>query len=85
MRGCALCTVWHGVATDYRAGPDEYREMLGRLQPGDRLLLKSGDYRQGLPLHELSGHSDQPIIIEALYPSAPLLRFIARPGPIRSV
>ena len=67
-------------ATDYRAGPDNYREQLLRLQPGDRLLLKSGDYLQGLPLHELSGHSDQPIIIEALYPSAPLPRFIARPG-----
>ena len=67
-------------ATDYRAGPDEYREQLRRLQPGDRLLLKPGDYRQGLPLHDLSGHSGQPIIIEALYPSAPLPRFIARPG-----
>ena len=77
----ALC-VLSGMAsaTDYRAGPDEYREMLGRLQPGDRLLLKSGDYRQGLPLHDLSGHSDQPIIIEALYPAASLPRFIARPG-----
>ena len=67
-------------ATDYRAGPDEYREQLRRLQPGDRLLLKPGDYHQGLPLHDLSGYSDQPIIIEALYPSAPLPRFIARPG-----
>ncbi|MBT9591760.1 MAG: right-handed parallel beta-helix repeat-containing protein [Thiobacillus sp.] len=67
-------------ATDYRAGPGDYREQLRRLQPGDRLLLKSGDYRQGLPLHELSGRSGQPIIIEALDPSAPLPRFIARPG-----
>lgn len=67
-------------ATDYRAGPDDYREQLRRLQPGDRLLLKSGDYRQGLPLHNLSGRSGQPIIIEALDPSAPLPRFIARPG-----
>jgi len=67
-------------ATDYRAGPDDYREQLRRLQPGDRLLLKSGDYRQGLPLHELSGRSGQPIIIEALNASAPLPRFIARQG-----
>ncbi len=67
-------------AADYRAGPDDYREQLRRLQPGDRLLLKAGDYRQGLPLHELSGRSGQPIIIEALNPSAPLPRFIARPG-----
>ncbi len=67
-------------AADYRAGPDDYREQLRRLQPGDRLLLKSGDYRQGLPLHELSGRSGQPIIIEALNASAPLPRFIARQG-----
>lgn len=85
MRGwiCAgaLCLLsGMASATDYRAGPDDYREQLRRLQPGDRLLLKSGDYRQGLPLHELSGRSGQPIIIEALEPSAPLPRFIARPG-----
>lgn len=85
MRGriCAgvLCLL-SGMASaaDYRADPDDYREQLRRLQAGDRLLLKSGDYRQGLPLHELSGRSGQPIIIEALNPSAPLPRFIARPG-----
>lgn len=85
MRGwiCAgaLCLLsGMASATDYRAGPDDYREQLRRLQPGDRLLLKSGDYRQGLPLHALSGRSGQPIIIEAFDPSAPLPRFIARPG-----
>ncbi|MHB1052160.1 MAG: right-handed parallel beta-helix repeat-containing protein [Thiobacillus sp.] len=82
-RVCAgvLCLVSGMVfAADYRAGPDDYREQLRRLQPGDRLLLKAGDYRQGLPLHELSGRAGQPIIIEALNPLAPLPRFIARPG-----
>ncbi|NDP47117.1 MAG: hypothetical protein GZ085_01760 [Sulfuriferula multivorans] len=66
-------------AADYRAGPDEYREAVRRLQPGDRLLLEPGDYRQGLSLHNLSGRADQPIFIEAADPLVPP-RFIARLG-----
>jgi hypothetical protein len=52
--------------------------MLHRLQPGDRLLLAPGDYRQGLPLHQLSGQAGRPIVIEAANPADPP-RFIARP------
>ena len=66
------------AATDYRADAGNYRDQLRRLQPGDRLLLESGDYLQGLPLHHLSGLAGQPIVIEAAHPSAPP-RFIARP------
>lgn len=66
------------TAADYRAGAEDYRDYLRRLQPGDRLLLDPGDYRQGLPLHTLSGQAGQPIIIEAADPAAPP-RFIARP------
>jgi len=66
------------AAADYRAGAEDYRDYLGRLQPGDRLLLEAGEYRQGLPLHHLSGRADQPIVIEAAVPAAPP-RFIARP------
>ena len=66
------------TAADYRAGAEDYRDYLRRLQPGDRLLLDPGDYRQGLPLHTLSGQAGQPIIIEAANPAAPP-RFIARP------
>lgn len=66
------------AAADYRAGAEDYRDYLRRLQPGDRLLLDPGDYRQGLPLHTLSGQAGQPIIIEAADPAAPP-RFIARP------
>lgn len=84
MRGAVcvgiLCLL-SGIASaaDYRANPGGYREQLRRLQPGDRLLLEPGDYRQGLPLHKLSGRAGQPVIIEARYPSAPP-RFIARAG-----
>jgi hypothetical protein len=67
------------AAADYRTGAEDYREYLSRLQPGDRLLLEPGDYRQGLPLHHLSGGADHPIVIEAANLDAPP-RFIARPG-----
>jgi len=66
------------AAADYRAGAEDYRDHARRLQPGDRLLLEPGDYRQGLPLHNLSGRAGQPIVIEAADPAAPP-RFIARP------
>ncbi|MDP1863278.1 MAG: hypothetical protein Q8K52_05155 [Thiobacillus sp.] len=65
-------------AADYRVSPDDYREQIKHLQPGDRLLLEPGDYRRGLPLHNLSGRIDQPIIVEAANPLVPP-RFIARP------
>jgi len=66
------------AAADYRAGAEDYRDYLRRLQPGDRLLLDTGEYRQGLPLNGLSGRAAQPIIIEAADPAAPP-RFVARP------
>lgn len=66
------------AAADYRAGAEDYRDYLRRLQPGDRLLLEPGDYRQGLSLHHLSGRDGQPIVIEAADPSS-LPRFIAQP------
>ncbi|MDZ7584912.1 MAG: hypothetical protein U0938_08785 [Thiobacillus sp.] len=67
------------AAADYRVDAQNYRDYLRRLQPGDRVLLAPGDYRQGLPLHNLSGQAGQPIVIEAADPAAPP-RFIARPG-----
>lgn len=74
-----LCLLAAGVkAADYRAGAEDYRDYLSRLQPGDRLRLEPGDYRQGLPLHNLSGQAGRPIVIEAADPTAPP-RFIARP------
>jgi hypothetical protein len=78
---CAvLCCMLAGAAAaaDYRAGADDYRDYLRRLQPGDRLLLDTGEYRQGLPLDRLSGRAGQPIIIEAADPAAPP-HFVARP------
>lgn len=80
----AACTgmvfLWAGTvaAADFFASPENYRDYLPRLQPGDRLLLAPGDYRRGLPLHDLSGLAGRPIVIEAVNPAEPP-RFIARP------
>lgn len=63
-------------AADYLAGPEDYREFLPRLQAGDRLSLRAGDYLKGLPLHRLEGAPGRPIVIEG----APGVRFLARPG-----
>jgi len=46
------------------AGADDYRAALAVLRPGDTLLLRPGEYRQGLPLHGLQGTSAAPIVIE---------------------
>src|SRR3569832_173274 len=67
------------AATDYRANAQDYLDYVRRLQPGDRLLLEAGDYRQGLPLRHLSGEASRPIVIEAALPAEPP-RFLARPG-----
>lgn len=64
------------LAIDYAAGPDDYRGLLGQLRPGDRLLLRAGDYLRGLPLHRLSGEPGKPIVIAG----EPGTRFLARPG-----
>ena len=63
-------------AADFQAGPDDYRAMLPRLQAGDRLLLRAGDYQQGLPLQRLAGRVGQPIVIDGQKGA----RFLAQPG-----
>lgn len=70
------------LASDLHAGPGDYRQALARLTPGDRLVLKAGDYPRGLPLHGLAGEPDRPIVIEGPAAGASA-RFIARAAPIR--
>lgn len=67
------------LAADFRAGPDNYRDFLPRLQAGDYLRLESGDYVRGLPLHNLQGRPGQPIVVEGPARSTGA-RFIARRG-----
>lgn len=70
---------WTAMAVDYRACPDDYRQYLARLQPGDRLLLEAGDYTRGLPLHRLEGKAENPIVVEGPA-NGERARFIARAG-----
>lgn len=80
MLAFVLCLLPAGVwSADYRASAADYREVIGRLQPGDRVLLAAGDYLHGLPLHRLAGQAGRPITIEAADVAAPP-RFVARPG-----
>ncbi len=76
---CLLLLTGAARAADYPAGPEDYRDYLPRLAPGDRLLLHSGDYTRGLPLSELEGTAGQPIVIEGPL-QGPRARFLARPG-----
>jgi hypothetical protein len=45
------------------ANPDTYRSLVSTLQPGDTLSLAAGTYTSGLPISNLHGASDSPIII----------------------
>lgn len=81
MRSCAGLLIAALIslpawAADYPAGPDDYREYLPRLVPGDRLLLRAGDYLRGLPVHHLAGEPGRPIVIEGVAGT----RFLARAG-----
>ncbi len=67
------------AAADIHADPENYRELVRQLQPGDRLLLAPGDYVHGLTLHNMSGSPALPIVIEAAQPTTPP-RLLARPG-----
>ncbi len=76
----ALALAWLPAwATDYGAGPGDYRGFLSHLVAGDRLLLAPGDYLRGLPLNGLSGTADKPIVIQGPREGPPA-RFLARPG-----
>ena len=74
----AIAAAGDPSAAHYVAGPSEYRAMVGRLQPGDTLELKPGDYLDGLRVHGLVGMPGKPIVIKGPA-SRPYARFVARP------
>lgn len=61
----ALLAAFSGVvlARDIAATPLNYRQQLAEIRPGDVLRLAPGDYRDGLPLHGITGLPDLPVII----------------------
>ncbi len=46
------------------AGPDDYRQRLAELEPGDTLRLAAGTYDRGLPIHGLNGAAGRCFFIE---------------------
>lgn len=66
-------------ATDHVGTPDRYRLLLQKLEPGDRLFLAPGTYTRGLPIHDIQGTAERPIIIQGP-PSGLPARFLARDG-----
>jgi hypothetical protein len=68
-----------GAESAYRGTPDNYRQLIALLRPGDTLALAAGEYRDGLPAHNLAGEPGRPITIAGpeVGPSA---TFVARRG-----
>lgn len=60
----ALVLAQGGAAADtYAATPSDYLALLRKLRPGDTLVLAPGQYREGLPLHELNGATGKRVVI----------------------
>ncbi|MEA3639830.1 MAG: right-handed parallel beta-helix repeat-containing protein [Lamprobacter sp.] len=55
------------------AGPNDYRESLRQLGPGDHLRLASGIYQRGLLLRGTAGAPGRPVIIEGPAEGPPAL------------
>ena len=53
------------------AGPDDYRQHLSKLQPGDTLRLAPGIYRDRLLLRGTAGAPGRPVVIEGPAEGAP--------------
>jgi len=73
------CLAGAASARLVEATPENYRQLLDKLKPGDTLRLAAGEYRRGLPLHRLEGTREAPIVIHgpAIGDAAV---FVARPG-----
>lgn len=53
------------------AGPDDYRQHLSKLQPGDTLRLTPSIYRDSLLLRGTAGAPGRPVVIEGPSEGAP--------------
>src|SRR5262245_36184041 len=62
----ALCTAIASsaaVGATIDASPENYRDLVRRLTPGDVLQLRAGRYEHGLTVHDLHGAPERPIVI----------------------
>jgi hypothetical protein len=63
----------------YTVDPGTYRARLKQLEPGAYVRLMPGEYRDGLPIHQLHGTAQNPITISGP-DEEPRAVFVARPG-----
>lgn len=75
--GRTACLTWilwlfalPAQAAEYQATPENYRNTLRSLQPGDTLSLSPGVYVDNLQLHNLHGAENAPITIQAEKPGS---------------
>ena len=61
------------TAAELTAGPDNYLDALRVLQPGDKLGLQAGLYKDGLPIRYINGAQQAPIIISGPAAGAPAI------------
>jgi len=76
---CQLSLGSFSALADTTVGPDDYLSAVTHAQPGAIIKLRPGVYTDGLPVRDISGTKDAPIVIEAADPWSPPL-FLARPG-----
>ena len=62
-----------------QAGPEDYREAVARLQPGDWLQLAPGEYPRPLSLRRLQGTAEAPIVVSGPAEGDPAV-LLGRPG-----
>ncbi|KIO49373.1 hypothetical protein [Nitrosospira sp. NpAV] len=67
------------TGTTYTVDPGTYRARLKQLEPGAYVWLMPGEYRDGLPIHQLHGTAQTPITISGP-DEEPRAVFVARPG-----
>lgn len=77
--GSALMLPCVLLGAEYRAGPDDYREFVPKLRPGDTLLLAPGEYAGGLWLKGLRGEPGSPIVITGPEEGEGRVVFVGRP------
>lgn len=90
-RAAALCAllvmplVGSVQAETYVVGPNFYHLTLRGLEPGDTLALQAGEYRKGLPIHNLRGTEDQPIHIAGPQTGDPAIIYPRRGSNVVSI
>lgn len=68
-----------GYGATLQGNPENYRALLSKLQPGDKLVLAPGVYGRGMPLQGVQGTAQRPITIHGPMEGPPAV-LVAREG-----